>query len=316
MTRYYEHGNREKRDDSVCPNASLEFHLKGQEDSGEKVSYDLAAILVHKGNFIDSGHYYIYFRKQVEEGKWEFFKYDDMDGIVDGLTERKVLEDAAVDGYLYFYRKRENGARPPPGLPYVEVEKKNAPAIEGKNAKAPAVNGTKASVDKGFNSVAFDLSGNDFVSDVKGFNSVAFDFSGNDFLDNGLNEQGRFYENQGDFVGSIPKEDNWFLVNLQGQFEIDSQKRPFPHLKDLAVHLIGKALSSRDEYRVLNEISGVLKRTIFLVDPRRDHELVVLDGDPFPGENFRYGEDFSGEVLYLFKRQDESYAILRKKDSG
>lgn len=116
VTRFsvdYTTGMQHKRFDHITPSASLQFHTKQTAD--ETVAYDLAAICVHSGYSINAGHYYTYFRKQID-GVYKWFKYDDIHGPELCHNEQQVLLDVAKNGYIYYYKKRAQDATPPPEL--------------------------------------------------------------------------------------------------------------------------------------------------------------------------------------------------------
>lgn len=120
LTRFHqdlETGFRSKRFDVVVPNASLEFNIKGEQEGEERVAYDLAAITVHIGRTIDGGHYYTYIRKKVE-GNWKFFRYDDIAGTRECHDVERVISDAAINGYIYYYKKRGDDDEAPTSLPF------------------------------------------------------------------------------------------------------------------------------------------------------------------------------------------------------
>ena len=106
---------KKKRFDEIRPNATLEFKIKGKEEDEDTVPYDLVAITVHEGPMINNGHYFSYFR--IED---KFFKYDDIKGPSTCIDDKKVMQDATENGYLFYYRKRESGASPPSPLPNEE----------------------------------------------------------------------------------------------------------------------------------------------------------------------------------------------------
>lgn len=103
-----------------CGHSSCGFPIKGQENSLEGVPYDLAAITVHSGTSVHAGHYYTYLRKQVE-GQWKFFRYDDKRKPKECLNEQALFQDVAQNGYIFYYRKRENGDIAPPEFVISEV---------------------------------------------------------------------------------------------------------------------------------------------------------------------------------------------------
>lgn len=114
ITRFstdYVDGVNKKRFDCILADASLEFQTK--DPTNPPVAYDLVAITIHSGPSINAGHYYTYFRHLVA-GEYKFFKYDDIHGPELCANEKKALEDAALNGYIYYYKKRASDAAAPP----------------------------------------------------------------------------------------------------------------------------------------------------------------------------------------------------------
>src|SRR5205085_2041053 len=101
----------------VFPNATLDFAILGK--IGETIPYDLAAVVIHQGTTIESGHYYCYFRKEIE-GELKFYKYDDLVGLEECESEEEIIADMATNGYIVYYKKRVHGQLPPPQLPFEE----------------------------------------------------------------------------------------------------------------------------------------------------------------------------------------------------
>lgn len=59
--------------------------------------YALTGVVVHKGEFCDSGHYVSY--KKSKDGKW--YIYDD--SMVSSISDQKVKEESSTDGVLFIF---------------------------------------------------------------------------------------------------------------------------------------------------------------------------------------------------------------------
>jgi hypothetical protein len=286
-------GVRSKRFDFILPSAFLDFRIRGQEHGLDTVSYDLTAITVHSGKTIDSGHYYTYFRKQVQ-GEWKFFKYDDLTGTEISQNVERVLEDAALNGYIFYYNKRSYDALPPTELvtgteldiilrriheEKVNKEKEKEDGSASQNLKRPREEYEKS-------------------SDV-----------GPSASSTPQKKQSLEY--------NLVEAREWVTFRLNASFFIGLEDRGYSSLEELFLHAfqLNPQIKDLNTRQFLSAASNALKQTIYLIDPAIDKELNVLDTFPIPSDLFRFGEKFSERsVLYLFKQRDGAYVIVHQKN--
>lgn len=94
-----------KKNTYVVLNEILKFQVLEETEPDQRVVYDLIAVTVHNGKTIHQGHYYTYFRCQIN-GRWMWYKYDDLIG-TSKLENRAVFDDICENGYLVYYQKKE-----------------------------------------------------------------------------------------------------------------------------------------------------------------------------------------------------------------
>lgn len=91
---------RTKHQTPIIPSRSLQFQIKGKEESNERVSYELSAITVHSGPSADGGHYYCYL---LHGGT--IYKYNDLTGAEAVVKEAEVWQDVLINGYIFYFKK-------------------------------------------------------------------------------------------------------------------------------------------------------------------------------------------------------------------
>ncbi len=103
------------------------------------------------------------------------------------------------------------------------------------------------------------------------------------------------------FPDKLQEAKAWVATNVSGSFFVDEKK--------------GSLMAEDDptaESKALKGLAEVLGKSVYVIDPVRDRDLLVLDnGYPIPGDSFCHGEEFSlGGIQYLFKQSDKSYVLL------
>jgi hypothetical protein len=289
-------GREKKRLDLICPNASLDFHIRGEEKEEETVSYDLSAIAVHSGTTIHLGHYYTYIRQRIGQ-EWKFVKYCDIAGPEICLDEKSVMQDAIRNGYIYYYKKREASDLPPPLLPFEQAIEELAPQ------EAPS-----ALPEGGFPLTLAD------EMEIEGI-LPAFDLVpmiSDKEIDAILqkNDAASLANQEGEKMGKRGEAAEWLKKNLSTEYVM--QEQGFPSIADYA-KFFGEENAGSEE-QALRFVSGLLTCPVYLLDPTRDRELCVLDGNyPIPGDKFRVGEEFlEANPLYLFRQRDGSVVVILK----
>ncbi len=321
LTRFswdFRTGVQRKRFDLVSPNATLEFHLRGREMEGDTVPYDLVAISVHSGDTIHEGHYYTYFRKQTAEG-WRFIKYDDIEGVSICFDDKQAMRDASANGYIFYYKKREDGAPAPDPLPFEESEElqETVQRSESPFGKMEPVEGFLEGNDVNW---IFDqpFSGSLIPQDDVRPDKAAFGEDGELMCSWAaeLAAPAPLFEMALPSAILEPNEaKSWMeTTRLANHFYLSGQDRFFRDLSELSLYFTNEIVSINSEQEGLQALCDFLKCPIYLIDLEKDRDLYVLDDQfPIPGDRFRIGEEFSGDPFYLFKQMNGSYVILRRK---
>lgn len=101
----------------------------------------------------------------------------------------------------------------------------------------------------------------------------------------------------------------WLEENLPGEFSIGEGNSYFSIISDLLRQLE----VTQGENEGLHELALKIEQPIYVLDPSRDTDLIVLDQQiSIPGEQFRFGEGFTGNIFYIFKLKSGAFMPLKK----
>ena len=273
---------QKKRFDYIFPNATL--HVTSLDDDGQTVSYDLSTVIVHSGVSLEAGHYYVYVRKQTDD-EWNFYKFDDISGISECLEEQNA-SDTATNGYTLLYKKRVSGEAAPPPLFFEEDEEEivDETKIEKSEIKIQ---------EQGRDEMAIDLDPD-----------IAFS----------VQEK----KSSGTLDSAEVKQ--WIEDNLNGTFSLDEnglrslEEFLFCHFQfEVDEELIKRTSTRTREWLVA--ASRFLKRSIYLIEPSNDLEIVVIDSSYVViGDHYRHGEEFDAPIIFIYKQEDGTHFLLTKNE--
>ena len=311
---------KHKRFDVVVPNATLQFHIKGRENEEIRVPYDLVAITNHSSHSLHQGHYYTYARTLVGD-QWHFVKYCDINGPSE-MSNEAVIQDAAINGYIFYYKKREaNGLAPHP-VPFeddpskVKVRKNNS----SRNATTTSTSTSTSTITSPATKfLPLSLTSNDGALTLTSISpwipiTVTTQVNDSSIPDN----IAQLYQR---LPVSVSLDDQWINENqLWNVFQINN-KQVYSNLKAL---FISRYPESRDVINLIDETvddkeffrnaSDFLALPIYIIAPFSDDGLVVESRKSAkPSPSFIYGEGITtNSILYVFQQLEGGYRIIDK----
>lgn len=277
-----------KRFDVVVPNATLEFFVKDRELEDVRVRYDLVAITNHSGGSLYHGHYYTYMRTLVDN-QWRFVKYCDIDGPSECRSSEAVIQDAAINGYIFYYKKREANEPAPTPVPFEDDPSK----VEGRK-NAPASSSTSSSTSTSTSTVIWGGSNWNLTPTSPSLPNT-----------------------------KTSKAEQWIIENkLSDVFQIHPSRQVFDSLRALFISHFPDSLdviSMIDDHvgqaEYFKTASDFLAIPIYHIDAYWDDEMVVDSNAQMvkPGASYIYGQDITTNPnFYVFQQPDGRYSVIQK----